>query len=405
MISLEALEGFLPEALARLYDPVYRPPAWLWDMVGLDPRQSVETLQETLIREIEALKPSNNVPQNARIRRVYGVLSLIYVRGLTQEEAAERLNITPRHLRRERPEAVHVLALRLWERHQERGQPTALKHAIESGPSGTQSEEWRSQVREELAALQESGPSRTVDLQSVIDTTCQLASRLTAPRGIDLQVGVLQANLVVKVHPSLLRQVLITAIQQLVHHMTAGQITIRAERQESHILIAITGHPAVAHGDLDGPLVREIVDMLGGSVEISVDGDLISFWIELPPAQQTILVVDDNVDTAHLYRRFMAGTPYTVVHVAQGQRTFEMIESSRPDLIILDIMLPDVDGWELLAHLREHPETQSIPVLVCSVVREKELALALGADDYLTKPVQRPLFLQTVDELLSQTAA
>ena len=117
-----------------------------------------------------------------------------------------------------------------------------------------------------------------------------------------------------------------------------------------------------------------------------------------------MLVVDDNVDLVHVYRRYAVGTRYRIIHAPQGQRVFETIDASAPDIIVLDIMLPDVDGWELLANLHEHPATRSIPIVVCSVVREQELALALGATLYLPKPVERQQFLRALDQALRQAS-
>ena len=94
-----------------------------------------------------------------------------------------------------------------------------------------------------------------------------------------------------------------------------------------------------------------------------------------------------------------------MVPSTQGQRVFEIVEDFAPDVIVLDIMLPDVDGWELLALLHEHPVARSIPIIVCSVVREEDLALALGAALYLPKPVERQQFIRALDQVLSQAAA
>ena len=67
-------------------------------------------------------------------------------------------------------------------------------------------------------------------------------------------------------------------------------------------------------------------------------------------------------------------------------------------------MLPDIDGWELLAQFHEHPLSRSIPIVVCSVVREEELAFALGATVCITKPVRRREFTQALDQALSQVS-
>jgi CheY-like chemotaxis protein len=67
-------------------------------------------------------------------------------------------------------------------------------------------------------------------------------------------------------------------------------------------------------------------------------------------------------------------------------------------------MLPDIDGWKLLTQLREHPATQAVPIIVCSVVRREKLALALGATMYVSKPVGYQQFVQALDQSLSQAA-
>jgi CheY-like chemotaxis protein len=147
--------------------------------------------------------------------------------------------------------------------------------------------------------------------------------------------------------------------------------------------------------------VRELVDGQGGSVELLMRDDALLFSVELPLAGRTLLVVDDNADLVHLYRRYILGTPYQIVHLGQGTALFEAIDEHVPDLVVLDVMLPDVDGWELLANLHQHPSTRRLPVVVCTVVDGRELALALGADVYLPKPVQRDDFLRAVDQALS----
>jgi len=117
-----------------------------------------------------------------------------------------------------------------------------------------------------------------------------------------------------------------------------------------------------------------------------------------------VLVVDDNEDLVHFYRLCLAGTTYRIVAVGEGRRAFEMIEAKRPDIIVLDLMLPDIDGWELLAQFHEHPLSRSIPIVVCSVVREEDLAFALGATVCITKPVRRRQFTQALDKALSRVA-
>jgi len=244
------------------------------------------------------------------------------------------------------------------------------------------------------------------DVGETIRSSVELESALTSKQGVQLDIEHIQPHLYAAIHPSALRQVLITAIGELVQHVPpSGQVTLRAERQEGQAQITVTGHPVATDSPPDGDLIREIVAAQGGSAEVDIGEDYISFCIELPSVDKaTVLVVDDNRDLVHFYKRYTAGTRYHIVHAAQGQRAFEAIEAFAPALIVLDVMLPDVDGWELLVRLHEHPASRAIPVVVCSVIRERALALALGATLYLPKPVRRQEFIQALDQALHQAA-
>jgi len=111
--SFDAFRVALRDAVAHLYDPTYEPSGLLWTWLGCVPSQGVEAIQSILIDAIRDLAPGGDVPSGARIRRIYELLFYRYVECLTQEETADRLDITARHLRREQQEAIDVLARRL----------------------------------------------------------------------------------------------------------------------------------------------------------------------------------------------------------------------------------------------------------------------------------------------------
>ena len=407
-----AFEQCLRDMLAHLYDPAYRPPDALWAVFGCDPRQGVEPLQAGLIEAIEGLRPASDVPAHARSKRIHDLLACRYVQGLTQDETAEQLGITSRHVRREQREAVHVLARRLWERG--RAAPVETRDLTrEPGmqpstaePPDTRTLEYHAQVRQELASLRQSAPGAVADVGEAMRGAVELGTALTERHAVSLTMEHAQPGLTAAMHPSALRQILITVIGELVKHVSPGQIGLRAERDGGSVTITITGHPARTHGPSDVSLVREILAAQRGSIEVDAHGDRLSFRMVLPAAREiTVLVADDNLDLVHFYRRYTTGTRYRILHAAEGARVPEIIAASFPDIIVLDVMLPDVDGWQLLVQLREHPVARSIPVIVCSVVREEELAMALGATLYLPKPVRRRQFIQALDRVLPQARA
>ena len=404
MPTFEEFEQSLHDLLAHLRNPAYVPPEFVWFILGHKSQYGLNTLQDTIAQTIQSLKPAvSTTSAGLRSQRFYELLSYRYIQQLTQEETAERLGITPRHVRREQQQATHVLARRLWEK-----RPAQAAAAAEDGLAeqpGQESVAWRTQVREELAALQQSAPGSVVEIATALDGVMKIGQALTSQHGVSLKIEPAEPAIIVAMHPSVLRQVLITAIEKLVRSMPAGQITLAVERSQNRLKLTMTGAPAVTHQPPDSDLIREILAVHGGTVEAYLEEGRVGFHIELPTADKiTVLVIDDNADLVHFYKRYTTGTRYQIVHLAEGQQALATIKDTNPDVIILDVMLPDTDGWELLTRLREQPAITT-PIIVCSVVRRAELALSLGASLYLPKPVERREFIRALDQVLSQVPA
>jgi Amt family ammonium transporter len=88
-----------------------------------------------------------------------------------------------------------------------------------------------------------------------------------------------------------------------------------------------------------------------------------------------------------------------VVAATSSQEGLHLAQTLEPDAIVLDIMMPEMDGWELLQRLRAHPKTQEIPVVICSVINDPDLARSLGASFFLPKPVSRRAVLDVLQQL------
>ena len=409
----EEFERDLREALTHLYDPLYQPPESLWAVMGLDPEREVKSLQTGIIQAIEDLRPDPSVPPDATARRFHQLLLHRYVKGLTQQVAAERLGMTSRHLRGLQWKAVRALARLLWERGQvgtsladdhTREEMTRLPDAAEPGVGR---QDWASQVQQELASLQRSAPGAAADVGAAIRRATELMGSPTKERGIDLEAGHVRSGMLTKIHPSALRQILIVAIAALAEGMSSGTIVFGGERKGDRVQITVKGYPLAASDLGDVSLIRQVLDEQGGSVEVYSAKGGIALLLELPALptdRTTVLVVEDNADLISFYRSYVAGTRYEIVHLAEGRRLFEAIAECKPAIVVLDVMLddPDIDGWELLVRLHGNPATRSIPVVVCSVVLEEQLALTLGATVYLPKPVRCRQVIGAQDEALSQ---
>jgi two-component system, cell cycle response regulator DivK len=118
---------------------------------------------------------------------------------------------------------------------------------------------------------------------------------------------------------------------------------------------------------------------------------------------KTALVVEDNVVNRELLRELLCARDYLVEEAENGVQALEMMKQRRPDVLLLDLNMPVLDGFGTLRKVREDPQLSSIPVLAvtASAMRgDEEEALKAGFDGYLSKPIQSPLLFQELDRLL-----
>jgi len=155
---------------------------------------------------------------------------------------------------------------------------------------------------------------------------------------------------------------------------------------------------------------RRFCQLMGGDVDVASEvGTGSTFTVRLPAdgpveaapladaakpgraggAAGTVLVIDDDASARDLVTRFLEKQGLEVIGAADGAAGLKAARARRPDVITLDVVMPGLDGWAVLTALKGDPVTAEIPVVMLSVVDEKNLAFALGASEYLTKPIDR----------------
>ena len=118
-----------------------------------------------------------------------------------------------------------------------------------------------------------------------------------------------------------------------------------------------------------------------------------------------ILLVEDNEMNRDMLSRRLLKKGFDVVMAVDGEQALEMARAQAPDLILMDISLPGLDGWEATRRLKARPETQAIPIIALTahaMAGDREKCLEAGCNDYDTKPVEFPRLLGKIQELLGK---
>lgn len=118
-----------------------------------------------------------------------------------------------------------------------------------------------------------------------------------------------------------------------------------------------------------------------------------------PSTLPTVLVIDDDILMLDLMIRFLEKEGFHVQTAQNGKRGLELAKTHRPDLITLDIVMPEMGGWQVLEQLKADPSLATIPVIVLSIKEEKEKAEQMGAAEYLTKPINWQQLLETIHKI------
>lgn len=408
------------KALASLYDPSELASSPLADLlIAGREADRASALQRTLLDAIESLCPSSSAPVGSRAWRVYQILRARYTEQVPQPRVASGLGLSTRQLQREEAIARSVLAERVWAVHDVAAQRDSVAAApvppVEPAPGGPD-------TGQELAAQARSLPITMTDVGAILQAVLQTIGPLASAAQVTLAPTV-QPNLPrIPLQAPLLRQALLNIMEAAIGYGRGTSVGITCEVENGRLSINVDaarpGHPSspqtLPHNDEVVDQARQLVALCFGTFESSLpdgalrasrQGDAVLFKASLsfPTVEQvTVLVVDDNADALKLLKRYLAGSRYRFVPAQTAKQALETAIKLQPQIVLLDVMMPEDDGWTVLGALREHPKTRHIPVIVCTILAQKDLALALGADEFMRKPISQPDLLAALDRQVDQ---
>ncbi len=405
----EWLDRHLRRVLYHLYDPSVIRGSPLLELFGLQQRPSpISALQRTLTEAIEGLRPAAAAPEETRTWRVYQVLRRRFIEQVAQAEVAADLGLSVRQLQREEKAARQVLADYLRTTHSLTPQISRLAALPE--PDGASPGGVRVPSRaDELASLKESILVQMADIGQVTRGVFETLEPLL--RSVQASAAYVASGDLppVPLPVPIVRQALLNVASAAASHAVGGQVRILAHASLGEVHLTVQAvpqdHVAPASGASHPAEILQMTEKLlalcRASLQVATDPEeVFAVEITLPLEEQaTVLVIDDNADILQLFQRYLTRSRYRSVTAADPQRGLELARALRPAAVVVDVMMSECDGWTVLGQLREDPRTRDIPVLVCTILPQEQLALTLGAAEFLRKPVKRKELLAALDRL------
>ncbi|HQY91012.1 response regulator [Caldilinea sp.] len=406
-LTYDQFVALLRSALHYLFDPVHLRRSPLVALLGLSGEfDQAAALQQRLVATIRELKPPDAEPPQSRAWRIYDTLHLQYVRQLARDVVATQLGISERQMRREQRLAIEALAQQLWRPAAPSDQagedrPADRQVATNPPPDPTQT------LTKELSWLRTPAAEERVPLRAALEDVLTLAQPLARQWHVSLYDELPDELADLSVSPLALRSILLTLLTVAIPRAGNAPVTMTVARQDATIRLSIS---SAAQADQQAPFSVKEQDALGTAQELaafydatlafaSPQGSGMVFLLTLAaPAPLTVLVIDDNADWLELVDRYSSGSRYQIVGANDPVTAAELAETLQPALILLDVMMHNVDGWQVLGELQQEPTTAPIPVIVCTILPLEEMALSLGASAFLQKPVSQQQFLHCLGQ-------
>jgi len=399
-INRETFLENLRDALKNLYNFEYLRSSPLTEVFGIHTRfDSSRTLQKILVESINAFKPSPDEPDQSRAWRIFDSLFCCYVQQLKQQIVADQLCISPRQLRREQRIALESLADYLWDQY------NLDSLSISATKNLTDLE--NSEVVKELGWVQDFQHSNPANLNQELDLVLEVTEHLRLKKSVIFERNIPDQLPPLALHPVALSQILVNVLNAAINRALPGAISINVKESDWLVEVDIQASEidqAFPFTPVDQSPNLSIAKQLAAlsSIQLSItndDQDAFKVVLQLPIQEQVpVLLVDDNRDALDLFQRYTVGSRYRLVTTQDPNEILDLVSQNTPKLIVLDIMMPENNGWKILGMLKNHPLTIDTPIIVCTILPQRDLALSLGASDFISKPINREAFLSSLNQ-------
>ena len=387
------------DALNRLYDSPYLQTHPLGALLISEQEgssfQRSRDLRRVLLEAIQAVRPAPGSPADSPDCRSYRILQLRYIEGLPPNKVMDKLYLARTQYFHYQGIILAALAATLWDRCQE----------VASTPTVDATHE--ELALSEAARLAAGALWQALDLVQVLDGLRGVVEPLAKAKGVSLHYDLEGPLTVPRADRVMVRQAILNVIPHALDLARHGQVDVSGYAQRHEIGLRVAALARTAHSSPpdtakshaeDLSICNQLMTAMGGGLHVQARrGRRWEARLAWPSsASLVLLVVDDNQGLIDLFRRYLAGHGWQVLGATNGAEAHRILAEKRPNVIILDLMMPGEDGWELLAACKARDDTRDVPVLICSVLDAPNAALIQGAAGYLPKPVTQQALLQAL---------
>jgi CheY-like chemotaxis protein len=399
------------KALIHLYDPAALRHSPLVPLFNLKNSTDIPSeLREKLNRSIEALRPKTDIPSESNAWRLYNILYYRFTEQSPQSEVASDLALGIRQLRRQEKIALEMLSEYLWSEYNlDEDQAAGFLSLIPV--DRTEIGDRMPSRDEELDWLDRNTPFEEFDIREILQDVLRKLNPIFVEQGMAISVDVITQPARVNGKSTEIRQAVMNLLSVAAFFAYEGQIFVEIDKPDQkgflHLGIRTTTGATRSMDNKkaeDLKIASRLIQLSRGELIIQQspekDRPFIAEIVLLSNEQIQVVALDDNVDTLELLKRYLSDTRYNFIGTSNPSIFFSQIESEIPDVIILDVMLPGIDGWEILGRLRENPRTQRVPVIISTILHQEQLAIVLGATEFIHKPINREKLILQLDRLI-----
>ncbi len=401
------LQVQLRELLPRLheFDYVERHPLTIRLIASLPASNEAISprVRDVLIETIQQLKPADNVERQAAQWRQYTILQDRYILRRSLRDIEDDLAVGERQMRREHQQAIASLAALL----------TPLLKQGKAQPDAN-----ASKATALADAVQRLSPLPRVfgvnqllnDIAWAVDHALLKIPHAARPQ---LEISVVPPDLSTYTDRGILHQLLLKLTQLVIYSWDepeepgvlrlAGMPCVERTPAKVNVELSAPGHLSLPDDDDTMRLCMLLAGLLHSSLHISRAEDRLAIALQIPAGERLhkVLIIDDELPAVELFQGYLIGLQYETFVEVRPERALDRARLIAPDVIVLDVMMPGMDGWELLQRLRHTPALADVPIIACSVIDDAELAAALGASKFLRKPVLRSHLIESLKQVLA----